>query len=112
MLQEKTDPIEPLRVLAQPEFWQDAYARASEPPYVIAIGIAAAVWVVAWWAIFSRAGFTGALGLLMLVPGLNVVLFLLLAFGGWPASRELRSLRRLETAVARAEDRYSTSKAA
>ena len=112
MMQDTSDPLEPLRVLAEPEFWQDAYAWAAEPPHAIALGALGLVWMVAWWAIFARAGFTGVLGLLMIVPGLNAVLFLLLAFGGWPATRELRSLRRLETAVSRAGDRYSTNRAA
>lgn len=112
MKQSTSDPFEPLRVLTQPEFWKDVYAWAAEPPHAIALGAVAALWALAWWVIFARAGFIGALGLLMLVPGLNLLLFLLLAFGGWPATRELRSLRRLETAVARAEDRYSHSRAA
>jgi len=42
----------------------------------------------------------------MLIPGVNVLLFLLVSFGSWPNSRELRSLRKLESAVTAAESRH------
>lgn len=56
--------------------------------------------------VFGRAGFHWSLGLLMLIPGLNVILFGLLAFGPWPNGRELRSLRKLENEVSRAKSRH------
>ena len=59
-------------------------------PFILAIG---ALWVMAWWNIFSKAGFPGAFSLLMLVPILNVFLFLMLAFFDWPAHAELAQLR-------------------
>lgn len=42
---------------------------------------------VAFWKICAKAGFSGALGLLMLVPVANVILLLYLAFAEWPALR-------------------------
>jgi len=41
--------------------------------------------VIAFWKICSKAGFNGALGLLMLVPMANIILPLYVAFAVWPA---------------------------
>ena len=43
---------------------------------------------IAFWKICSKAGFSGALGLLMLVPVGNLILPLYLAFAEWPALKE------------------------
>ncbi len=70
------------------------------------MGGLALVYVLGFCSIFARAGFHWALGTLMLIPGVNVILFLLVSFGSWPNSRELKSLRKLETAVTEAENRH------
>ena len=41
--------------------------------------------VIALWKICSKAGFNGALSLLMLLPIANIVLLLYIAFAEWPA---------------------------
>ncbi len=51
--------------------------------------------VIVWWRICSKAGYSGALGLIMLVPLANIALLLVLAFGTWPIEEELRRLRSL-----------------
>ncbi|MEQ8556987.1 MAG: hypothetical protein RIB03_01620 [Henriciella sp.] len=43
--------------------------------------------LVAFWRIFQKAGFKGAYALMMVVPILNVVGLLLLAFVEWPVHR-------------------------
>jgi len=43
------------------------------------------------WRICSRAGFPGALGLLIVVPLFNLVLLNVLAFAEWPALRHQKS---------------------
>ena len=43
---------------------------------------------IAFWKICSKAGFSGALGLLMLVPIANIILPLYLAFAEWPALKD------------------------
>lgn len=43
--------------------------------------------------IFSKAGYSWVLGLLMIVPIANIIMLFLLAFGDWPIYRELRQLR-------------------
>ena len=50
--------------------------------------------IVAFCKIFSKAGYSWALGLLILVPIANIIMFLFLAFADWPVQRELRSYRR------------------
>ena len=47
--------------------------------------ISAALTVIALWKICSKAGFNGALSLLMLLPIANIVLLLYIAFAEWPA---------------------------
>ena len=67
---------------------------------VLLIGILFAVamlvlYVVIWWKIFSKAGYSGAMGLLMLLPIVNFIMPLVLAFGQWPIHRELAALKQL-----------------
>ena len=57
--------------------------------------------VIVWWRICAKAGYSGALGLLMFVPLANVILLLVLAFGTWPIEEEVRRL--LERDVERLE---------
>ena len=48
------------------------------------------------WAhcrIFSKAGFSWAMGLLMLVPLVNAFVPFILAFSDWPVQREIRMLK-------------------
>jgi len=44
--------------------------------------------IVPMWKIFSKAGFSGALSLLMLVPLANIIMLFYLAFAEWPALRK------------------------
>ena len=48
---------------------------------------------IGWCLIFKKAGWRWALGLLMLIPIVNPILFLILAFSEWPVRRELRAAR-------------------
>ena len=50
--------------------------------------------VVIYWRIFSKAGYSGAMGLLMFVPIANIVVLCILAFGEWPIYKELKYLRQ------------------
>lgn len=47
----------------------------------------AAVVVVPFWFIFSKAGYSKWLSLLMVVPLVNVLLLYFLAFAQWPSQR-------------------------
>ena len=55
--------------------------------------------ILVWWKIFAKAGYGGAFGLLMLVPGVNLVMICILAFGKWPVLREVEELRRQQQPV-------------
>ena len=48
---------------------------------------------VIWCKLFSKAGHHWALGLLMLVPVVNIIMPFVLAFGEWPIEKELKQLR-------------------
>jgi hypothetical protein len=51
----------------------------------------AALWVAAWWRIFARMGLPGILSLVMLVPPLNLIVLLMVAFGPeWPVEGGFR----------------------
>ena len=49
--------------------------------------VGALVTVIPFWKICTKAGFAGALSLLMLVPIANVVLPFYIAFAQWPVLR-------------------------
>jgi len=44
--------------------------------------------------IFSNAGYSWALGLLMLIPIVNIIMAFFLAFADWPVNKELRLLKQ------------------
>jgi hypothetical protein len=54
--------------------------------------------VVAFWRILHKAGYPGALALLLLVPVVNVVLVLFLAFADWPVHKSLLQWKALAQA--------------
>jgi hypothetical protein len=51
------------------------------------------IYVVAWWQIFSKAGYSGALSLLFFIPVVNIILFLWFAFANWPVRQEVNRLQ-------------------
>lgn len=55
--------------------------------------LAMAFFIFVWWKIFSKAGYNGAMSLLLLVPIANIVVICMLAFGRWPILDELERLR-------------------
>ncbi len=55
------------------------------------------VLVLPLWKIFSKAGYSGALGLLALIPGLNFLMLLFLAFSKWPIESKLERLQQSTT---------------
>ena len=60
--------------------------------FVILISITIAVLI--WCRIFHKAGYCWALGLLMLLPIVNIIMPFVLAFGDWPIQKELRQLKQ------------------
>jgi hypothetical protein len=41
------------------------------------------IFVIPFWKIFSKAGFAGALSLLMIVPFVNLIVLYIVAFSEW-----------------------------
>ena len=55
------------------------------------------VLVVPYWKIFSKAGFSGALSLLMVIPLVNLIVLYIVAFSEWktiPKTQNLDSYPR------------------
>ena len=48
---------------------------------------------IVYWKIFAKAGYSGAMGLLMFVPIANIIVLCMLAFAEWPILKELNYLR-------------------
>jgi uncharacterized membrane protein YhaH (DUF805 family) len=48
--------------------------------------------IVIQWRIAAKAGYNGALSLLMLVPMVNFIVLLIFAFGEWPIEGRLKAL--------------------
>ena len=42
------------------------------------------------WKIVSKAGYNGALSLLMLIPLVNLVMYVIFAFSEWPVQKQAR----------------------
>ena len=55
--------------------------------------IVTAIMILIFCKIFSKAGYSWALGLLMLVPIANIIMAFFLAFADWPIRKELRLLK-------------------
>jgi len=82
------------------------HSQGPDPAALIAGGVGLLVFIlfaaamlfltiVIWWKIFSKAGYSGAMSLLMLLPLVNLIMLLVLAFGQWPIHRELAALKQL-----------------
>jgi heme/copper-type cytochrome/quinol oxidase subunit 2 len=69
-------------------------------PTAMIMGMMGTIWIVVlvicvfmifcYWRIFSKAGYPGALSLLMLVPLANLILFIWFAFADWPVVRQAK----------------------
>jgi hypothetical protein len=68
--------------------------RSIGPMEITVILLVGVLPAIAFWKIFAKAGYPGALGLLLLVPLVNLVMFFFLAFSDWPVLKELEALRR------------------
>ena len=56
--------------------------------------IVTAIKLLIFCKIFSKAGYSWALGLLMIIPIANIIMAFYLAFADWPVQKELRQLRQ------------------
>lgn len=51
---------------------------------LVIVSAATAFKLFLWWRVFSKAGYSGALGMLMLVPFGGMIILCVLAFSQWP----------------------------
>jgi uncharacterized membrane protein len=61
---------------------------------LVTLVVAAVIFVLPFYKIFSKAGYPGLLCLTMIVPLLNVIMLLFLAFSEWPVLKELQALKQ------------------
>jgi hypothetical protein len=71
----------------------------------LVIIVVAVLCVWAYWRIFTKAGYPGAMGILMVIPLLNVIMLFFLAFSEWPVLKELKALRERVLTLRSAADR-------
>jgi hypothetical protein len=55
--------------------------------------ILAAVIIIPFWQIFSKAGYSGWFSLLMVLPLINLIALYVLAFSDWPSLRTRSTAR-------------------
>lgn len=67
------------------------------PPQIFAVValVMLGIMAVAFYQIYKKAGYNGLLGLLMMVPVVNVIMMLWFAFSEWPVVRQLREQKAL-----------------
>lgn len=79
------------------------HPRADAEPILIVVAvlfvglvvlISMAITLLVWCKLFSKAGYSWALGLLLLLPIANIIMPFFLAFADWPIRRELRLLKQ------------------
>jgi hypothetical protein len=63
-------------------------------PELLVLVFVAAILVVPFWRIFSKAGYPGVLSIAMLIPLLNIGMWFFLGFSEWPVLKELKALRQ------------------
>jgi hypothetical protein len=68
------------------------------PELLLLASVFVCICLVPFWKIFEKAGYPGVMGLLMLVPFVNFVVLLFLAFSDWPVLRQLRAAQERRAA--------------
>jgi heme/copper-type cytochrome/quinol oxidase subunit 2 len=77
----------------------DPYSSGGDPTAAIMgmMGGMMLIWLVViafaifcYWKIFAKAGYSGALSLLLLVPIANLIVVVWFAFADWPVLKRLR----------------------
>jgi glycerol-3-phosphate acyltransferase PlsY len=66
-------------------------------PELLVILVLWLICLLPFYKIFSKAGYPGLLCLTLIVPLLNVIMLLFLAFSEWPVLKELQALKQRPT---------------
>ena len=62
--------------------------------FLVGIGVSLLITIIIWWVIFAKAGYPGALSILMIIPIVSLIVFLVFLFGNWPVRKEVQALRQ------------------
>jgi len=60
---------------------------------LVFLGVAVAIALLLWGTIFKKAGYPRPLGLLMLIPLVNLITLIWFAVARWPLEEEVERLR-------------------
>lgn len=60
---------------------------------ILLVSVIVVVKLIICWKIVSKAGYNGALSLLVLVPLVNLIMFIVFALAEWPIEKELKQLK-------------------
>tara|TARA_B100001093_G_C25930560_1_gene636684 strand:- start:191 stop:448 length:258 start_codon:yes stop_codon:yes gene_type:complete len=60
---------------------------------LLAILFVLTLWFVPTWMILKKTGYHPALSLLIIIPFVNIILILFVAFSEWPVHKELKYLK-------------------
>ena len=63
-------------------------------PELIVIAVIGTVVILPFWKIFKKAGYSGWLSLIMIIPFVGILGLFYLAFAQWPIQRELDILKK------------------
>jgi heme/copper-type cytochrome/quinol oxidase subunit 2 len=64
--------------------------------FVLIVSLAAVIFaIIIYWRIASKAGYNGAMSLLLLIPIVNLIILIMFAFSEWPIQKELNQLRAM-----------------
>jgi hypothetical protein len=92
-------------------FWMLPGGPMTSIVVLVLFAVTLIVLAIVFYKLFTKAGFNGALGLLMLVPVVNLGVALYLAFAEWPVLAELGRVK-LEAASADLRSAVATPEAA
>jgi uncharacterized membrane protein YhaH (DUF805 family) len=65
--------------------------------FIVLVILSIKLWICC--KIFAKAGYSWALGLLILIPIVNIIMAFFLAFADWPIHKELRSLKQKQNNI-------------
>jgi hypothetical protein len=63
------------------------------PVFLLTMLVLFLIPIVVAWRITVKAGYTGVLSLLLLIPVVNIVMLLIFAFSEWPIQAKLRAMK-------------------
>lgn len=64
--------------------------------FILIVSLASIIFaIIIYWRIVSKAGYNGAMSLLLFIPIVNLIMIIIFAFSEWPIQKELNQLRAM-----------------